>query len=169
MPTATLAPKPTPTKPTSQEHAKPAEGFDLYRWLVDPAKFRPPIFFIGIAIGLLVCSLAGRDIAKKNFYHNFQRFHRFISPAALFYPTTSQMMAIAESSSTPDQTIVVIGGNSIFNGLGQNAEDLWTVHLQKILGKKFAVFNFAMPAADPFEGAYWASEALLKSTGKSFS
>jgi hypothetical protein len=75
-------------------------------------------------------------------------------------------VAIAESGSKPDQTIVVIGGNSIFYGLGQNVSDLWTDRLQDMLGNRFAVFNFAMPAADPFDAAYWAAEALLKKRKK---
>ena len=72
------------------------------------------------------------------------------------------MVAIAESQSNQDQTIVVVGGNSIFNGIGQQISELWTDELRKDLGGKFAVFNFANPGSLPFEGAYWTAESLLK-------
>ena len=165
MPATALAPKPTPVKPVLKEPVSPKQGFvgfDLYGWLVAPTRFTPIAFFVGIVIAFALCSYAGHLVAKHNIYNNFHRFHDYISPASLYYPTISQMVSIVESQSTPEQTIVIIGGNSVFYGLGQNEDDLWSDNLQKLLGNKYAVFNFANPSADPFEWGYWTAESLLK-------
>jgi hypothetical protein len=162
MPSATLIP---PTKvPVAQpkKAVSTAPQFDLYAWLVDTGKFKPAYFFVGFIIAIVACSLAGRVVATRSDFKDFSRFHNYINPQSLFYPTANQMISIVKANSTPDQTIVILGGNSIFWGLGQSATDLWSVELQRTLGPKYAVFNFAMPASNAFEGAYWAAEALIK-------
>lgn len=162
MANTVLAPKPVQTPPKLDRLAPARKEFDLYGWLVDPAKFSPVVFFAGIALAFALCSLAGYEMSKKNIYENFHRFHSYINPSSCFYPTISQMVSLVEKKSNPEQTIVIVGGNSIFYGFGQNAGALWTIELQKLLGSKYAVFNLAMPSSDPFEGAYWTAEALLK-------
>jgi hypothetical protein len=57
--------------------------------------------------------------------------------------------------------VVIIGGNSIFNGVGQRASEIWTDRLREHLGHDYAVFNFASCGEQPFEGAYWVAESLL--------
>ncbi len=165
MPATVLAPKETQTKPVLKETVSPKKGFvgfDLYGWLVNPQRFTPIAFFVGVAVAFALCSFAGRVVSKHNIYHNFHRFHDYISPASLYYPTISQMISIVESQSKPEQTVVIVGGNSVFFGLGQNQEDLWSDKLQSMLGDKYAVFNFANPSSGPFEWGYWTAEALLK-------
>jgi hypothetical protein len=169
MSNTVLAPKPTSTKPQVKEQASPKkgfQGFDIYGWLVDPSRFTPVAFFIGIALAFGLCSFAGRTVSKHNIYENFKRFHDYISPASLYYPTISQMVSIVNANSKPDQTIVIVGGNSVSFGLGQNEDQLWSDRLQKQLGPKYAVFNFANPSSDPFEWGYWTAEALLKKQRK---
>jgi hypothetical protein len=162
MPSATLkAPLKVPVKQPVKA-ASTAPQFDLYAWLVDTKKFKATYFFVGIFIALLACSCAGRLAATKNDFKNFYRFHSRINPTSFFYPTENQMISIVKANSKPEQTIVILGGNSIFYGLGQSVSDLWSVELQRKLGPDFAVFNFAMPASSAFESAYWAAESLLK-------
>ena len=162
MPTAILKPPPEATVEQPVKAVSTAPQFDLYAWLVDSRKFKAVYFFIGFIIAVAACSWAGRVVATKSDFKNFSRFHNYINPQSLFYPTTNQMISIVKANSTPDQTIVILGGNSIFWGLGQSATDLWSVELQRLLGPDYAVFNFAMPASNAFEGAYWTAEALLK-------
>ncbi|HEY9682419.1 MAG TPA: hypothetical protein V6C86_12635 [Oculatellaceae cyanobacterium] len=143
-----------------QELTRPQ--FDLYEQIFHPRLFRFWPCLIGILVGFLVCCVAGVVASRVNFYRDFHRFHEYISPATLYYPTVSQMVSIVESKAKPDQTIVIIGGNSIFNGIGQQLSDLWSDNLAQQLGDKYAVFNFAQPGALPFEGGYWTAESLLK-------
>ncbi|HEY9759865.1 MAG TPA: hypothetical protein V6C97_32195 [Oculatellaceae cyanobacterium] len=135
---------------------------DIYDILTQRLRFRPVLFFAGFALGLVACVIGGRYCAGLNVYKNFHRFHKFISPAALFYPTVSQLRAIATSGSTPSQVLVIVGGNSIFNGYGQPEQELWTTNLQGLLGSNYKVINFALPIAEPFDFGYWAAESLLK-------
>jgi hypothetical protein len=162
MPTAILKPPPEKTVAQPVRAVPTAPQFDLYAWLVDSRKFKAVYFFIGFIIAMVACACAGRVVATKSDFKNFSRFHNYINPQSLFYPTANQMVSIVKANSTPDQTVVILGGNSIFWGLGQSATDLWSVELQRLLGPDYAVFNFAMPASNAFEGAYWAAEALLK-------
>ena len=137
-------------------------SIDLYGWLCSSTMIRPGWVVSGLVIGFLVCCVSGRIMANANFFEDFHRFHNFINPTSNFYPTVSEMISIAEANSRPDQTIVIIGGNSIFYGFGQNSSELWSDSLQRIIGANYAVCNFAMPSAEPFEGAYWTAEALIR-------
>jgi hypothetical protein len=162
MPLETLPPPVTRERPKIDTKSTVKTEFDLYPWLVSESKFKPSVFFIGVFIGFALCVAAGFSVARHNIYQSFDRFHTFLNPTSFYYPTVSQMVALVEAKARPEQTIVIIGGNSIFYGLGQNVEDLWTKRLQTLLGPDYAVFNFALPQALPFEGAYWPAEALLK-------
>jgi hypothetical protein len=144
------------------ERAKTIPPFDLYEQLFNPVIFRVWPCLVGIIAGFLACCTAGAVAGHTNFYKDFHRFHEFISPSTYYYPTVSQMVSIVESKAKPDQTIVIIGGNSIFHGIGQQVQDLWSDKLTQDLGKNYAVFNFAQPGSLPFEGAYWTAESLLK-------
>jgi hypothetical protein len=163
-----LSPVPsrTPALAPAPGNNKQAFSLDIYGWMTARLRFMPRLFFIGIAIGLFICVVAGRFCASRNIYSNFHRFHKYISPASLFYPTVSQMRAIVNRAATPTQIVVIAGGNSIFNGIGQTEQKLWTENLQNRLGDRYKVFNFALPSADPFELGYWAAESLLKENRK---
>jgi hypothetical protein len=148
-------------QPQSIENSSPLENQDIYRQISRSNLFRPSGILLGMLIGFLICCFIGKIVAKTNFYQHFQRFHRYIRPESIYYPTVSQMLAIVESQVKPEQTIVIVGGNSVLNGSGQKAKDLWSRYLQEILGSQYAVFNFAFRAASPFEGGYFAAESLL--------
>lgn len=138
------------------------ESSDLYEKIASRELISPTWFVSGLVIAFVLCCLSGRALARTNLYENFHRFHNYINPTSSYYPTVSQMVSLVEKKASPEQTVVILGGNSIFYGFGQNSEDLWSLSLQQMLGDGYAVFNFAMPSSDPFEGAYWAAEALLK-------
>jgi hypothetical protein len=157
-----LAPPRLDGKSSSKPQRFALTDFDLYPYIAKSPSFRPIVFFVGILIGFISCAIAGRIVANRNSFENFQRFHTYLNPTTFFYPTVSQMVSLVEAKTSPEQTIVILGGNSIFYGLGQNSNELWSIELQKALGPHYAVFNFALPQALPFEGAYWAAESLLK-------
>jgi len=117
---------------------------------------------VGFLFGLAAVSLAGRYFAKHSFYKDFTRFHLFLSPESLFFPTASNLRQIVLENSTEEQIIVIIGGSSISHGVGQGSGELWTKHLQNLLGSDFKVFNFALRGGAPTEFSLVAAEALLK-------
>jgi hypothetical protein len=120
---------------------------------------------IGILIGFLLCSMAGRFAASHNLYKNFLRFHCYICPTSLYYPTFSQLVSLAQDGLRSDQTLVIVGGDSILNGAGQQTERLWTRRLQTTLGDKYLVRNFSFPGSYAFDGGYFVAE-YLQSLGK---
>jgi hypothetical protein len=121
---------------------------------------RPNALFFGVACGFLACCLAGRLVAGHNHYPNFTRFHSFINPESLHYPTASECLAVAEDGLAPDQVAVVVGGNSVLFGFGQSADEVWTVALQRRLGDRFRVFNFGLNGSYPSEFGAAVAEAL---------
>ncbi len=121
---------------------------------------RPNALFLGVACAFAACCLAGRQVSRHNFYRDFVRFHPLVNPQSLYRPTASQLLALAESQLGPDQVAVVIAGNSVLKGYGQGPEDLWSGHLQRLLGGRYRVLNFAMNGAHPADFGALAAEAL---------
>lgn len=122
----------------------------------------PAWFFSGIAIAFLVCCLLGFACTFSSGIDHFHRFHRFINHLTLYLPTANQMINTVKRSCNVDQIIVVVGGNSILFGHGETLEHLWTDSLRSRLGKQYCVVNYAFEGTFPFEGGYWAAEALTK-------
>jgi hypothetical protein len=123
---------------------------------------RPRALFLGAACAFAACCLAGRVQSRQNHYPNFVRFHRYISPEGLHYPTASQMLAVAEAELAPGQVAVVVGGNSVLFGYGQSAGDVWSAHLQRLLGDRYRVLNFSLKGGTPAEFGAVAAEALAR-------
>jgi hypothetical protein len=119
-------------------------------------------YFAGLVIGLLALSLIGMLTTRINQFSSFTRFHRYLNPETYFYPTASQVVALARDAAGPDQTAVIIGGSSIMFGSGQGENELWTNRLQEDLGDEFGVVNLAFPAGAPSEHGATAAQALLK-------
>lgn len=105
-------------------------------------------FFVGIALGFGACAVAGRIVSRQPMFENFVRFFSPIQPQRYFYPTASQLVAHVRHTVKPDQTLVLIGGASYFRGTGQNPRELWSLELQRQLGPRYAVVNFAIDQAD---------------------
>ncbi len=128
-----------------------------------PGQFLLPMpFFIGIILGFATFCVMGANCARINPFVEFHRFHYFICQYSSFYPTINEMMALAIADLKDDQTLVVVGGDSVFNGMGQSVEELWTRKLQEKLGDKFHVVNMAIHGTTTFEGAYCVAEALIR-------
>jgi hypothetical protein len=129
-------------------------------------RLTPRALLLGCALSFLACCAAGRAVSRHDVYRDFERFHPFISPTSLYYPTASQTRALARSGLTPDRVAVVVGGNSVLYGYAQGAQYLWTKQLQALLGDRYRVFNFALPGGTPGEFGAVAAEALERDHAK---
>lgn len=122
--------------------------------------FRPLGFLVGMAIGLVACSLFARWVSARGYHDTFTRFHVRISPEAHYYPTIEEMRGIVRSRCKPNQILVIVGGNSIFQGVGQPVGKLWTEELQRLLGPGYCVINFALRGALCTDGGAYVAESL---------
>ena len=102
----------------------------------------PKIFLTAFAAGFFLCVVAGRNVTT-NLLENQNRLSHFYNPMNQFYPTAAILKSTSIANLKSDQTLVIIGGNSNFNGVGQNPEETWTVRLQQLLGAKYHVVNLA--------------------------
>ncbi len=124
------------------------------------ALFRPRSFLIGLLLGLILCSAMARFVSNRDYHDVFTRFHIYISPEGQYYPTVDEMCSIVRSRCRSDQVLVIIGGNSIFNGVGQPVEKLWSNELQRQLGDRYVVLNMAFRGAFCTDGGAVVAEAL---------
>lgn len=127
-----------------------------------PGQFlTPKPFLTGVVLGFFLCCVLGFICSKNQKIENFKRFHFYLSPYTQYFPSLGQMVSLVKPA-RENQTIVVIGGNSLFNGFGQSSEELWSEKLKRDLGEKYFVVNFSFDGAVPFEGGSWIAEMLLK-------
>lgn len=111
--------------------------------------FSPIAVCLGAIAGFIACCVFGKATTHKNFYKNFLRLHPYLEQETSYYPTASQLLAIARNQCPPssDKTLVIIGGNSVLNGSGQRHDELWSVVLQEELGDGYKIVNFSAPGA----------------------
>jgi|GEM_PF-5051947 len=124
--------------------------------------FHPRWFFAGLGVGLLLMAWLGHRATKGDYHPRFTRFFPAISPEANYYPTVDEMCAIVRARCRPDQVLVIVGGNSVLQGVAQPAEVMWSVKLQEQLGDRYCVINFALRGATPTDGGAVIAEVLRK-------
>ena len=127
-----------------------------------PPLFRPRFFLAGLVLGFILLGLLGRHLGSKDFHPDFVRFQSAISPEGNYYPTVDELVAIVRSRCRPDQTLVIVGGNSILLGVWQPVDEVWTKHLQELLGDRYCVLNFAFRGASPSDCGAIVAEVLRK-------
>ena len=123
-------------------------------------RIRAKHFLAGLLIGSAALSTAGALILPWDLVNGFHRIHAGLNVRD-FYITAREVRAIL-ATVQPDRMIVVIGGTSVFQGTGQNADNLWTDHLQNLLGSRFFVVNLALRSGRSNELGNFAAEMLLK-------
>jgi len=133
---------------------------NLKEWALD--SLDPKLVMLGTVLGFSLCVALGHYFAGQNLYVNYHRLHPFISMDTQFLPTFSNLYELVKSKIEPGKTLVIVGGDSVFNGQGQVEEKLWSDQLQKDLGDKYSVINISFRGGRVFEGAYWIYEALSK-------
>jgi hypothetical protein len=136
----------------SEEH--PQGPVARYRWIA------PAWFLGGLLLGLILLGWAGRRIARTDYHPGFVRFPPSASPESRYFPTVNEMAAIVRGQCRPDQVLVIVGGNSVLLGVGQPVGEVWTKHLQDLLGDKYCVINFAFRGASPTNGGAVIAEVL---------
>jgi lysophospholipase L1-like esterase len=136
------------SEPTTQTpHAR-------FNWIL-------PAWFLGaLILGLAALSLVGRRVARTDYHPGFIRFFPPTSPESNYFPTLNEMTAIVRGQCRPDQILVIVGGNSILQGVWQPAEEVWTKRLQQLLGDHYCVINFAFRGAGPANGGAVVAEVL---------
>jgi hypothetical protein len=122
----------------------------------------PQILFLGVAVGLSACAVAGWSASHRNPYRNFVRFHQLLNPESLYYPTASQMKALVKATARPGTIAVIVGGSSVMNGVGQTPRRIWTKRLQDLLGEPYRVVNLAFRAGSFTEAGALAAESMIK-------
>lgn len=115
-------------------------------------------------LGFAGLALLGWQLSATSYIdpEHFHRFHLYINPQTLYYPTASQVVTLAKASVQPGQTAVILGGSSLTWGAGLSDSELWSRHLQANLGDDYRVVNLAMPSGSPQEHGGVAAQALLK-------
>jgi lysophospholipase L1-like esterase len=124
--------------------------------------FSPGFFLAGLVVGFLGLVGAGHWAAQHNTHPGAARLHPRVSPEGNYLPTVDELCAMVRARCRPDQILVIIGGNSILNGVGQPVEKLWTAELQNRLGDRYAVVNLAMRGAESMDGGAVIAEVLRK-------
>jgi hypothetical protein len=120
------------------------------------------ILLAGILLGFLGATWQGHLAAGYSKPDNFKRFHQRISPDTIYFPPYAMLETLALARWQPGKTLVIIGGNSILNGVGQPADELWSTRLQELLGDSYVVVNLAFRGAAPTQGAALVAESLLR-------
>jgi hypothetical protein len=126
----------------------------------------PPAFFLGVAFGFAACCIAGRQAATTLAFRDFQRLHRFLGAETLYYPTALQVRTLARQQLPPEKIAVIVGGSSVFAGIGQSVDQLWTRKLQQELGDDFRVLNLAVAGGAANEYGQLTAEMLHASHPK---
>jgi len=126
------------------------------------AKLKALVFLVAIPLGFALAVWLGRDAARYAKPDKFVRFHPGIAPESLFYPPFSTLENLALARWSPGRTLVIIGGNSILNGVGQSDQNLWSRRLQEELGERYVVVNLSFRGALPCEAGALVAETLIK-------
>lgn len=116
----------------------------------------------GIVLGFLGATWQGHRAAVYSKPDGFRRFHQRISPDTLYYPPYAMLEHLALARWSPGKTLVIIGGNSVLNGVGQPADEVWSLRLQELLGDSYVVVNLAFRGSYPTQAAALVAESLLE-------
>ncbi len=136
---------------------------DRPTWRTALARFLAPgSLFVGVAAGFLACCLLGRLVSGCNLYREFERFHLYLTPETLYYPTPCQLRELGHSRLDRNKIAVVVAGSSRMQGTGQQPDELWTRRLQERLGDRFCVINFGFRRASTCEMGLTAAEMLAR-------
>jgi hypothetical protein len=117
----------------------------------------------GVLTGFALAIFLGYQVSTYSKPPHFARFQAATSPSGLFYPPFRMLEHLALNRWRPGQTVVIVAGNSVFNGISQPLEALWSRRLQELLGpEKYLVVNLAMVGSHPTEAGVVVAEALVK-------
>jgi hypothetical protein len=120
----------------------------------------PGVFFLFVVLGFVASCVAGLVATSGNIFKDFKRVHLYISGETLFNITARELNGLL--AATPyEKILVVIGGTSRFQGVGQRPDHLWGAELQRLLGPGYEVVNLALRAGRPDQFGNHAAEGLI--------
>jgi len=155
--------KDAPSPPTPLPQGERGEGgFAALELPVWSRHLVPSAFFWGVVLGFVACCLGGFIASRHNPFGEVERFHIFLSPETLCYPTASQLREFARERLDPAKVAVIVGGSSRLHGSGQPQGQVWTRHLQARLGEKYQVLNLGFRGARSAEAGAVVAEMLLQ-------
>ncbi len=109
--------------------------------------FRSPrIFLLGVIFGFGLCVIFGMKLAHDGYYGAFERVQGPYQIDNHFLLSASQISKVIRSGCDTENVLVLIGGSSIMNGVGQPIRYLWSKKLKENLGDGYCVYNLAGPA-----------------------
>ena len=108
------------------------------------AVLRATSFIGGFVVAMAACSLIGWQTSSVNIFRHFDRFHTRLSPESYFQPTAREVLALAHTVLSKDKINVVLGGSSVFYGVGQPEGQTIADNLRRELGDNYRVINLAM-------------------------
>jgi hypothetical protein len=120
----------------------------------------PKVVLIFVLTGFVGASIAGAIVTSANIFENFRRVNPYIGGETLFNITARELHGLL-SEIPENKVIVIVGGTSRFNGVGQSLERLWTTKLQELLGNDYEVVNLALRAGRPDQFGNYAAEAMI--------
>lgn len=124
------------------------------------ANLVPRMLFAGLLIGIAGMCLFGRWAAREHYHKEFTRTTPWMAPSTNYYPTALEFANIVRQGTKPGTVLVIVGGNSVFYGLGQPPGRVWTTYLQQELGSSYSVVNLALPGAAITDGGAVIAEIL---------
>jgi len=117
----------------------------------------------GIAAGFALAVLLGFQASRYSKPSNFVRFQQWTNPQGNFFPPFRMLEHLALSRWQPGQTVVIVAGNSILNGLSQPQPEIWSRRLQETLGaEKYVVVNLSFNGANPTDAGALVAESLVR-------
>jgi hypothetical protein len=126
------------------------------------AGIKSTFFFVGFIIGFLILSVSGEWASSSNMFMHFGRFHTFLAPDTYFLPTAKEVQALAIAELDKSKINVVVGGSSVFYGVGQPAGKSIADDVRRELGDGYRVINLAMRGGDVSGIAEQTSEMLVR-------
>jgi hypothetical protein len=126
------------------------------------AALRALSFTLGFLMAVVNCSLIGWQMSAQNIFHEFGRFHTLLSPESFFQPTAREVLALAKDVLNKSKINVIVGGSSVFYGVGQPEGQTLADNLRRELGSDYRVINLAMRGGDVSGIAELTAEMLLR-------
>lgn len=119
-------------------------------------------FCAGFFLTTAVLVILGAYASSANMFRDFGRFHTRLAPDTFFLVTAKEVRSLATTIADKSKINVVIGGSSVFYGVGQPAGQSLADNVRRELGDNYRVINLAMRAGDVSGIAEQTVEMLMR-------
>src|SRR5262245_54229289 len=94
---------------------------------------RVACFLLGLVSVQIGCSILGGQFSHTSIFRDFGRFHSRIAPDSFYLPTARQVRQLVDDVLDKSMINVMVGGSSVFYGVGQPAGLTLTDNLRREL------------------------------------